>query len=72
MRNCTVLVRKAIESEGFQFLLNLRRMAKLSVGLGEGRGGGGSIAQWLAYLFPDPAAPGLIPNIPEIFSEEKW
>ena len=28
---------------------------------------GGSNAQWLAYLFPDPAAPGLIPNVPEIF-----
>ena len=24
--------------------------------------GGGSKAQWLAYLLPDPAAPGLIPN----------
>ena len=27
---------------------------------------GGSKAQWLAYMFPDPAAPGLIPTIPEI------
>ena len=27
--------------------------------------GGGSIAQWLAYLVPGPAAPGLIPSIPE-------
>ena len=25
---------------------------------------GGSIAQWLAYLLPDPAAPGLIPSVP--------
>ena len=32
---------------------------------------GGSIAQWLTYLLPDPAAPGLNPSIPEIFSEEK-
>ena len=31
----------------------------------------GSIAQWLAYLRPDSAAPGLMPNIPEKFSEEK-
>ena len=23
---------------------------------------GGSIAHWLAYLFPDPAAPGLNPD----------
>ena len=27
---------------------------------------GGSKAQWLAYLFLDPAAPGLISNIPNI------
>ena len=32
---------------------------------------GGSIAQWLAYSLPDPAALDLIPSIPEIFSEEK-
>ena len=32
--------------------------------------GGGSIAQWLAYLLPDPAAPGLIPSNPEIVSDE--
>ena len=32
---------------------------------------GGSIAQWLAYLLPEPAAQGSIPIIPEIFSEEK-
>ena len=32
---------------------------------------GGSIAQWLAYLLPDPVAPGLIPNAPEKFSEDK-
>ena len=31
----------------------------------------GSIVQWLAYLLSDPAATGLIPNIPEIFSVEK-
>ena len=31
-------------------------------------GGGGSIAQWFAYLRPDPASLGLIPSIPEIFS----
>ena len=30
-----------------------------------------SIAQWLAYLLPDPATPGLIPSIPEIFFEEE-
>ena len=34
-------------------------------------GHGGSIAQWLAHLLPDPAALGLVPSIPEIFSEEK-
>ena len=28
------------------------------------------IAQWLAYLLPDPAATCLNPSIPEIFSEE--
>ena len=32
---------------------------------------GGSISQWLAYLLPDPAAPGSIPSIPLKFSEEK-
>ena len=32
---------------------------------------GGSIVQWLAYLLQEPAAPGSIPSIPEIFSEEK-
>ena len=30
-----------------------------------------SIAQWLADLLPDPAAPGLIPSIPKSFSREK-
>ena len=30
-----------------------------------------SIAQWLAYLLPGPAAPGSIPSIPEICSREK-
>ena len=30
-----------------------------------------SIARWLAYLLPDPAAPGSIPSIPKFFSEEK-
>ena len=28
---------------------------------------GGSIAQWLAYLLSDPAAPGLIPSIHNFF-----
>ena len=28
---------------------------------------GSSIAKWLANLLTDPAAPGLIPSIPEIF-----
>ena len=32
---------------------------------------GGRITQWLSYLLPDPAAPGLIPSIPQIVSEEK-
>ena len=32
---------------------------------------GGSFAQWLAYLHPDPNALGSIPSIPENFSEEK-
>ena len=31
---------------------------------------GGSIAQWLACLIPDPAVTCLNPSIPEIFSEE--
>ena len=29
-----------------------------------------SVVKWLAYLLPDPAAPGLIPSIPKIFSEK--
>ena len=28
---------------------------------------GGSMAQWLTYLLPDPATPGLIPSISKIF-----
>ena len=28
--------------------------------------GGGSIEKQLAYLLPDPAAPGSIPSVPEI------
>ena len=28
---------------------------------------GGSIAQWLAFALPDPAAPGLIPDVPDFF-----
>ena len=32
--------------------------------------GESSIAQWLAFLLHDPAAPGLIRSVPEIFSEE--
>ena len=31
----------------------------------------GRIAQWLAYLLPDPAAPGLIPCVPKRISEGK-
>ena len=31
-------------------------------------GGGGRKAQWLVYLFPDPAAPNLIPKF---FTQEK-
>ena len=31
----------------------------------------GRITLWLRYLLPDPAAPGLIPSIPQIVSEEK-
>ena len=34
--------------------------------------GGGSGAQWLAYLLSDTAALGLIPIIPEIFSVENY
>ena len=29
-----------------------------------------SIAQWMTDLLPDQCAPGLIPSIPESFSEE--
>ena len=32
---------------------------------------GGSIPQWLAYFLLDPAALGLIPNIPKNFSAEE-
>ena len=32
---------------------------------------GSSIAQWLAYLLPDPATPGSIPSIRELFFREK-
>ena len=31
----------------------------------------GSIAQWLAYLRPDPAAPGSIPSFTGILSVQK-
>ena len=33
-------------------------------------GAGGSIAQWFAYWFLDPAALSLIPFVPENFPEE--
>ena len=32
---------------------------------------GGSVVQWLAYLLLEPAAPGSIPSIPEIFQKKK-
>ena len=32
--------------------------------------GGGSIAQWIAFLFPDPADRGLIPSVPEFRTKE--
>ena len=32
---------------------------------------GGRIAQWFAYLLPDPAAPSLIPRVPKKISEGK-
>ena len=35
-------------------------------------GVGGSIAQWLAYLLPDPAVLGFIPSITKLSSVEKW
>ena len=38
---------------------------------GEGGGAGGRMAQWLAYLLPDPAGLGLILSITDIFDEEK-
>ena len=31
----------------------------------------GSLAQWLAHLLLDPAAPGLIASVPKKYSEEK-
>ena len=36
-----------------------------------GEGGGCRMAHWFAYLLPDPAGTGLIPSIPDTFSEEK-
>ena len=33
-------------------------------------GKGGSIAQWLAYLLPNSAAPGLIHNVPKFLDEK--
>ena len=33
--------------------------------------GVGSKAPWFAYFLPDPAAPGLIPSVPNFFSVEK-
>ena len=32
--------------------------------------GGGGIAQWLAHLLPDPAAPGSILSIPQLMFAE--
>ena len=32
---------------------------------------GGTIAQWLAYFLPDPAAPAMIPRVHAIFYKEK-
>ena len=33
---------------------------------------GGSIAQWLAYLLPDPADRGLIPSVPKKIKRKKF
>ena len=33
--------------------------------------GGDSIAQWLAYLLPDPSSSGLIPSAPKFFFRKK-
>ena len=39
------------------------------MGKQEQGGGGGSIAQWLAYLLPDPFALSSVPKNPKIYSE---
>ena len=38
-------------------------------GVGKTGGNSAGIEQWLAYLLPDPAAPGLNPSIPQKISE---
>ena len=49
----------------FSFGKGLRCCGEISSRMGVG------VAQWLAYLLPDSAAPGSIPSIPENFSEEQ-
>ena len=44
----------------------LRNVKKIKANIPAPKGGwvGGGIAQWIAYLLPDPAAAGSIPSVP--------
>ena len=57
--------RKALPPDTLEILI-LHLQSGLEYGLMRG-----SIAHWLAYLLPHPAARGLIPSIPPENSEEK-
>ena len=46
---------------------DFKKIGSLKIKQGEDKG----IAQWLAYMLTDPAAPGLVPSVLEIFSEEE-
>ena len=50
---------------------NLSHFIDVQIEVEQNEDGESSIAQWLALLVAGPAALGLIPGIPVIFSEEK-
>ena len=71
----TFMMSKKKKRENWQKLLKERFLGWYPVSLKSAKQKftkyGSNTAHRLTYLLHDPAAPGLIPSIPEIFSEEK-
>ena len=58
-------VDETLASDGAQ--KTLKKIGSWKIKQGEDK----CIAQWLAHMLTDPAAPGLVPSVLEIFSEEE-